>query len=158
MIHNGDIPFLSEEGKVINISQKSLLYSELLDMLYRNSHKRPIKTGVRANDLVLAVAICDIGLSPCPYQTLIRPDEFSTFHALCDYMGIDVDEDSNNEYINDFLVFLGHDPLPEYVEDPYEGWTEEMIAEQEQDDREVDATIKSELAEELAEENRCDFY
>jgi hypothetical protein len=134
------IPFLSEEGTIINFNQDQMSYSELLDMLYRNSHeRRPIKTKIREHDLKLALAICEFGLSPCPYQTVLQPDEFDSYRSLCDYMGIDVEEDAENDCLNDFLSFLGLETDTEDdAEDLYEGWSDEMIAEQKQENKEMD--------------------
>lgn len=157
MTHTEDITFLSEEGIAIHFSQDHIQYVELLDMLYRNSHgQRPIKTGVCTKDLMLSAAMCEVGLYPCLHQTILNPEGFDTFQELCDYMGIDVEEDSENDYLNDFLSFLGLETEPgDDVVYEYEGWTDEMIAAQKEDDeREMRREMNRELAEMLSEEER----
>lgn len=144
------IPFLSEEGTIVPVSSELLQYTTFLDMLYRRKEgKTPIKTGIHEHDLVLTKAICEIGLYPCTHQTHLHPKGFDDYQSLIDYMGIDdVEEDAENDYINDFLVFFGLEE--EYVEeaiDPYEGWTPEMIAEQQEDDAIEELRMLAELNE-----------
>lgn len=148
----GGIPFSSTEGITIYFSEEQLEYIEFLDMLYRRSQSMPIKTGVSERDLQLVAAICDIGLYPCTHQRTLVPEGFATFPELCDYFGIDVDEDSNNEYINDFLSYLGLDEVEEdEVIDEYEGWTDEMIADQKREDAAEEAAMDAEIEAEMAE-------
>jgi len=66
----------------------------------------PIKTDVSSRDLMIASAIITIGLSPCPYQTLIRPEDFEPFQDFCDYFSIDIDVDYDNITLTTFCLFL----------------------------------------------------
>lgn len=85
-------------------------------------------------------AICTVGLLPCPYQTLVVSEEFGSCQELIDYFGLEdgvIDAvDEGNESINDFLRVLGLPLIEEdETENPYEGWTDEMIAKQQEEDR-----------------------
>jgi len=149
MAHTQAFPFLGEEGKIVIITKESLKYTQFLEMLYRNRKSDdPIKTEVCENDLLLTQAICEIGYYPCVHQTLIRPSGFDNFHTFLDYMGIDLEEDTENVYINDFLNFFGleEEEWDEEI-DPYEGWTPEMIAEQLEDDKREELRMMAELEE-----------
>lgn len=117
-------------------SEQHIKRSPFLDMLFRHRETLPVKTSIGKLDLLLAQCICQTGLYPCTHQKLLQPEEFSTFQELCDFFDIsDAVEDDDNEHLNDFLLHLGleEDPGDDII-DRYEGWTEEMIADQERDD------------------------
>jgi len=125
-----NILFLSNEGKTVSFEKKYIKYTQLLEMLYRRSQGCvPIKTNICEHDLKLTAVICYSGMYPCIHQTYIKPEEFGSFQELCDYMGIDAEEDNENEYMNDFLCFLGQEEVPDEPVDIYEGWTEDELNE-----------------------------
>jgi hypothetical protein len=108
------IPFLSEEGNIINFPGNLLQYTDLLEMLHRRrSGDNPIKTGVTERDLLLTEAICATGVLPCEQQETLRPQGFPSFSDLVGYMGITGIElnDKENKAINELLSYLG---LPEF--------------------------------------------
>lgn len=135
------ITFLSKEGRIVPFSRELLQYVPFLEMLHRHREKDiPIKTGILEHDLMLVKAILEIGLYPCSHQISLRSHGFDDFPSLIDYMGIvDIEEDLDNDHINRFLAFMGLEPdCGDDDIDPYEGWTQEMIEEQQEDDRRVE--------------------
>jgi hypothetical protein len=108
------IPFLSEEGAIVQFPRDLLRYTSLLEMLdRRHSGNGPIKTGVAEVDLRLTEAICATGILPCSQQQILQPKGFQSYQDLADYMGItDIDlNDKENHALNEILSYLG---LPEF--------------------------------------------
>jgi hypothetical protein len=125
--------FLSKDKTLVTIPKFQA--SQYLEMLARHHKGSSVRTDLSEFDLQLAGAICFFGRTPCPNQYSLRPEGFASLGDLIEFLGIsEMEEDSENKHINDFLSYLGLD-LDEGDEevDEYEGWTGEMIATQERE-------------------------
>jgi hypothetical protein len=119
------IPFLSQEGEIVNITSSLVQQSDFLAMLVSRAQTHPIKTTVLSHDLKLTEAICYWDCLPCLYQNTLRPHGFDTWQLLVDFMGISPSlTDDGNCYINSFLSYMGLDGVTEEPTDPYDGWSE----------------------------------
>lgn len=154
------VSFISNEGIIVNICEKYIHFSNFLEMLVHHAVKgEMIKTGVSSYDLSIANAMMTVGFSPCPYQTLIQPQEFVSFQTLCDYFGIDFDVDYENIYIKEFSSLMGLKEEENNDEiDRYEGWTSEMIYEQELEDRLAEEKMSRIMIQKAVEDEWVDFF
>jgi len=139
------IEFLSLEGTIVAIQADLVQYIGLLEMLSRRSEK-PFKTNINAFDLRLIECICDLNCLPNSHQAKLHPMGFATFQEMAEYVSLEIDqEDEKNEYLNDFLAYMGLEQEEEEVQpDQYEGWTFEMIQDQEREERELEAKCEAE--------------